>query len=95
MTTDSKTYLNVPFAQKDDAKSLGARWDPAAKKWYVPAGKDVGLFARWMSDDNNDQASQPQKTRATSAPKASNQGAMTHPAQADFVAYSGDAPPWD
>jgi ribonuclease HI len=30
-----KIYLNVPFAKKDEAKGLGARWDPTAKKWYV------------------------------------------------------------
>ena len=30
-----KTYLNVPFAQKDFAKELGARWDPKMKKWYT------------------------------------------------------------
>ena len=43
-------YLDVPFAQKDQAKSLGARWDGAAKKWYIPdhleAEKDN--FALWL-----------------------------------------------
>ena len=43
-------YLNVPFAQKDAAKALGARWDGAARKWYVPAGLDLGLFAAWSAD---------------------------------------------
>ncbi|MFI3136422.1 MAG: DUF5710 domain-containing protein, partial [Methylococcaceae bacterium] len=36
---DSKIYLNVPFAQKDEAKALGARWDAAQKKWYISADK--------------------------------------------------------
>lgn len=27
--------LNVPYNEKDDAKSLGARWNPTVKKWYV------------------------------------------------------------
>ena len=27
--------LEVPFAEKETAKSLGARWNPAEKKWYV------------------------------------------------------------
>jgi len=35
------TYLTVPFAQKDKAKALGARWDGAAKRWFVPAGVDL------------------------------------------------------
>jgi len=43
-------YLNVPFAQKDAAKALGARWDGAARRWYVPAGLDLSLFAAWNSD---------------------------------------------
>ena len=31
----SKIYLNVPFAQKDHAKGLGAKWDASKKKWYI------------------------------------------------------------
>jgi hypothetical protein len=27
--------LNVAYAEKDDAKSKGAKWDPSKKKWYV------------------------------------------------------------
>lgn len=29
-----KIYLAVPFTKKDNAKSLGARWDPEKKLWY-------------------------------------------------------------
>lgn len=29
-----KVYLEVHFSEKDDAKKLGARWDPSIKKWY-------------------------------------------------------------
>ena len=32
---DTKTYLNVPFAQKDYAKSIGAKWDAINKQWYI------------------------------------------------------------
>ena len=31
----AKIYLNVPFAKKDEAKELGAKWDASKKKWYV------------------------------------------------------------
>ena len=44
----SKTYLRCPFSQKDEAKALGAWWDMAARKWYVPAGKPLQSFARWL-----------------------------------------------
>ena len=35
-SNSNKWYLAVPYDQKDDAKKLGARWDPEAKKWYAP-----------------------------------------------------------
>ena len=31
----NKIYLNVPFAQKDIAKKLGAKWDRKKKKWFT------------------------------------------------------------
>ena len=31
----NKFYLGVPFARKDEAKSMGARWDATKKSWYV------------------------------------------------------------
>lgn len=40
-------FLRVPFAEKDEAKQAGARWNPKARKWYVPAGADRELFKRW------------------------------------------------
>ena len=30
-----KVCLRVPFNRKDEAKSLGAEWDSAAKKWFA------------------------------------------------------------
>jgi len=30
-----RTYLKVPFSQKDAAKASGARWDPEQRKWYI------------------------------------------------------------
>lgn len=41
-----KTYLNVPYAEKDIAKRNGAKWDAAAKKWYVSASKQVPYALR-------------------------------------------------
>jgi hypothetical protein len=45
-----KVFLKVPFAEKDQAKALGARWDATQKKWYVPSGVDVNLFGCWLPD---------------------------------------------
>ena len=29
-------WLQVPYAEKDKAKELGAWWNPQAKRWYIP-----------------------------------------------------------
>jgi len=50
-----RTYLAVPFKEKDEAKALGAKWDAQAKAWYAPEGTDLeqsGL-ARWRVDAVN------------------------------------------
>lgn len=44
---DERTYLNVPFKEKDEVKALGARWDRKEQSWYVPPGVDVAPFAKW------------------------------------------------
>jgi hypothetical protein len=42
--------LNVPYAEKDEAKALGARWDPKGRFWYVPQGQVATQFERWLPD---------------------------------------------
>jgi hypothetical protein len=42
--------LKVPFAEKDAAKALGARWDAAKKLWYVQDVADLTAFLRWIPD---------------------------------------------
>lgn len=42
----ARQWLDVPFAEKDEAKALGARWDPKAKRWYAPR-EDVPELRRW------------------------------------------------
>jgi Domain of unknown function (DUF5710) len=40
-------YLDVPYSQKDDAKGLGARWDPKMRRWYITGNDDFLLFRKW------------------------------------------------
>lgn len=47
-----KIYLNVPFTEKEAAKLLGARWDPAAKQWFLPDGYDPAPLAKWLPKIN-------------------------------------------
>ena len=42
--------LVTPFAEKDDAKKLGARWDAQRKCWYVVDVADLTPFVRWIPD---------------------------------------------
>lgn len=40
--------LTVPIHEKDDAKTLGARWNAEKRIWFVPAGVDTTPFAKWI-----------------------------------------------
>ena len=51
MTATNNIALKVPFKEKDEAKSLGARWNPDGKHWYVPEGIDAVPFAKWIDGD--------------------------------------------
>jgi hypothetical protein len=42
-------FLKVPYAEKDEAKALGARWNQDRKAWYVPDGVADAPFARWIT----------------------------------------------
>src|SRR5699024_3798561 len=39
-------WLDVPFAEKDEAKALGARWDRRERRWYAPR-EGMSELSRW------------------------------------------------
>ena len=45
-----RQYLSIPYPEREQAKTLGAKWDKEAKSWYVPS--DINLQAsgldRWL-----------------------------------------------
>jgi hypothetical protein len=45
---EAVTKLNVPYAEKDEARRLGARWNAELKTWYVPPGSTLTPFERWL-----------------------------------------------
>lgn len=49
----TKTFLNVAYKDKEDVKSLGAKWDPEQKTWYIPPGKDPKIFKKWLIANAN------------------------------------------
>lgn len=80
MTATSNIPLKVPFKEKDEAKSFGARWNPGGKHWYIPEGVDVAPFEKWMTDAPAQEASMPNTTSTTSV----NQTATTANTHADI-----------
>lgn len=66
-------YLRVPFEVKGVAKSLGARWDAQAKRWFCLAGTAAAsaLLARFRmaSQEKRKQPTQPSRDVQT-APAA-------------------------
>lgn len=53
---NSVTYINVPKIEKDEAKSLGAKWDKNNICWFVPADIDLSLFDKWEKVNEKDLA---------------------------------------
>ena len=41
-----RTYLNVPYCERQEAKRLGAWWDQRVRKWYARFG-ERRLTKRW------------------------------------------------
>lgn len=58
---EDRTYLAVPFREKDEAKAAAKAagfklgWDGDNKSWYAPAGVDLAAsgLARWKVDNPN------------------------------------------
>ena len=86
--------LKTPFADKEAAKALGARWDGAKKIWYITDVADLTPFMRWIPDLAA--ASAPASSSAaptTQAAKRQSAGVITRPATT--VAHCGCAAlPW-
>lgn len=46
--TPERVYLEVPYAEKEAAKKLGAKWDRQEKSWYAPEGVALDPLKQWM-----------------------------------------------
>lgn len=54
-------YLEVPYSEKEQVKGLGAWWDPVAKKWFIPKGREVQPFQQWLPDKNENETGKPRR----------------------------------
>lgn len=43
-----KTWLLVPYREKNTAKRLGAKFDWDERRWFAPKGVDLGPLRRWL-----------------------------------------------
>lgn len=48
--------LDVPFADKEKAKALGAKWDPNNKVWFVPHDVELEPFSLWRKPEEQENA---------------------------------------
>lgn len=44
--------INVPYSEKDIAKSKGALWNAEQKSWFVPDHKNINDFLQWIDTKN-------------------------------------------
>jgi len=54
-----KIWLDLTYEESREAKKLGARWDPSAKRWYATP-ETVGKLKQWVAEG----AIQPENIRA-------------------------------
>ncbi|RTL24352.1 MAG: hypothetical protein EKK49_21540 [Rhodocyclaceae bacterium] len=87
-----RTNLKVPFAEKDEAKRLGARWDPANKTWYVKDVEDLAAFARWLPAPGEAAAAPAAKPSTRSKPATAS---ATVKVGANYFELACDCPPWE
>jgi len=45
--SDGRLYIDVPIAEKDEAKALGALWDGLQKCWWIAPDQYNGGLLRW------------------------------------------------
>lgn len=48
--------LEVPYAEKDQAKALGAKWNPHIKKWFITSKEDQSKFTKWLSKQSKSES---------------------------------------
>lgn len=87
--------LKVSFAEKDQVKKLGARWDPARKLWYVDGKDDMTPFAKWSPTPHDDASEEAAPLKSASAPPQQTTG-KAH-VGSRYVEHPRvcDCPPWE
>lgn len=50
-SSSDRIYLVVPYAEKEQAKALGAKWDRIQKSWYAASDVELEPLKRWQPEN--------------------------------------------
>lgn len=53
LLAEKPIYLAVDYADREEAKSAGARWDAEKKSWYAPPDTDLKALDRYLPKQQN------------------------------------------
>lgn len=85
--------LQVPYAEKDAAKALGAKWDSKSKTWYVAPGTLLTPFEKWLPAGGVTQNDQRGKTAEKASAKVDSYVGKTVVGQ-HYFKLEHDCNPW-
>jgi hypothetical protein len=53
-----RIYIHCPMSEKEEAKLLGALWDPERVSWYIPPSRTTDLlkFEKWLAKEDLENA---------------------------------------
>ena len=87
--------LKVPYAEKDEAKALGARWNNERKVWYIPEGKSPDAFKRWAPMDGGSKGPGAASTAPSAKPGQVNAMSAKPVTGAHYVELDHDCNPFE
>lgn len=87
--------LKVPFAEKEAAKKLGARWDAARKIWYVVNQDDMQPFSKWSPTVHDDSEVVPIPQKKAAVMRSESTGKVYVGSQYVELPLVCECPPWE
>lgn len=87
--------LKVPFAEKEAAKKLGARWDAARKVWYVVNQDDMQPFTKWSPTAHDDSEVAPSPPKKAAVMRSESTGKVYVGSQYVELPVVCECPPWE
>jgi exodeoxyribonuclease VII large subunit len=69
MICNSRIDLKVPYAEKNQAKVHGARWDLDKQTWYAPPGTNLENLKKWLPIGVLDETAEPALPRSAKPEK--------------------------